>query len=297
MSALPTHFLQLLTAYQSPMEYYSARLAADASFIILLWLAVKTCIVFRLRYSAWNRSSGFILDQELLKSRGTCTTADTFGSSKPNVENLHRESRIDTVLRLLSMMLLMAISLLLIWGHLPFAFSLQGGLHFPAQSSSGTPQLTGLQNVFQVSQPISFDSSGSNNPGVETPLMDYVFGASYGALVVGKKEIAKHTLSRGLISKSTQEIESFKLTVSIYLTVTYWGRQYDRLAIMYLGDNEVFRPSIAEPTSPFPVRAIIHPVNSASWLRQSPNGVCFIREWFRVQGTGSAESRNGPVKH
>lgn len=38
-------------------------------------------------------------------------------------------------------------------------------------------------------------------------------------------------------------------TVRINLTVTSQGRQYDRLALMFLGDIEVFRTSTAEPTT------------------------------------------------
>lgn len=37
-------------------------------------------------------------------------------------------------------------------------------------------------------------------------------------------------------------------TVHVNLTVTSRGRQFDRLAILYLGDSEVFRTSTAEPT-------------------------------------------------
>lgn len=38
-------------------------------------------------------------------------------------------------------------------------------------------------------------------------------------------------------------------TVRINFTVTSRGRQFDRLAFMYLGDMEVFRTSTAEPTA------------------------------------------------
>lgn len=50
-------------------------------------------------------------------------------------------------------------------------------------------------------------------------------------------------------------------------------------------------------SSPFPVRAITHPVQPASWLHQSPNCVCHIGEWFKLQGIGITESRNMPEKH
>jgi len=42
--------------------------------------------------------------------------------------------------------------------------------------------------------------------------------------------------------------------VVINFTVVSHGRQYDRLAIMYLGDTEVWRTSTAEPTTPPGIR-------------------------------------------
>ncbi|KAJ6079906.1 hypothetical protein N7467_009659 [Penicillium canescens] len=63
--------------------------------------------------------------------------------------------------------------------------------------------------------------------------MDHIFGESYGSPFVGDYE------------PPGCEFDS----VQINLTVTSWGRQYDRLALMYLGDNEVFRTSTAEPTA------------------------------------------------
>lgn len=37
--------------------------------------------------------------------------------------------------------------------------------------------------------------------------------------------------------------------------------------------------------------------SSTNWLHQSPNRVCRIRKWFRVQGTGIPEFRNVLGKH
>ncbi|KAL8947884.1 MAG: hypothetical protein Q9222_005877 [Ikaeria aurantiellina] len=63
--------------------------------------------------------------------------------------------------------------------------------------------------------------------------MDYVFGFSYGKPFVGNYDPPPCSFNR----------------VTMNFTVTSRGRQFDRLGIMYLGDNEVFRTSTAEPTT------------------------------------------------
>ncbi|KAL3441156.1 peptide N-acetyl-beta-D-glucosaminyl asparaginase amidase A-domain-containing protein [Aspergillus insuetus] len=87
--------------------------------------------------------------------------------------------------------------------------------------------------VFQVYQPIH----PKHNEGIlcdeEVPLVDHVFGFSYGNPFVGHYEPPECEFD----------------TVRINLTVTSRGRQFDRLAHMYLGDIEVFRTSTAEPTA------------------------------------------------
>jgi hypothetical protein len=76
---------------------------------------------------------------------------------------------------------------LLLWGHLPLASSLHASSQSLLQSSSQTPSSTGLQEVFQVHQPVSFKPGGDNSCYVELLLMDYIFGESYGSPFVGKK--------------------------------------------------------------------------------------------------------------
>ncbi|OJI88926.1 hypothetical protein ASPTUDRAFT_49841 [Aspergillus tubingensis CBS 134.48] len=89
-----------------------------------------------------------------------------------------------------------------------------------------------LLEVFEVYQPVS-TGHGSVGCNEEILLMDHVFGYSYGEPYVGIYEPPNCTFD----------------TVRINFTVTSKGRQYDRLALMYLGDTEVFRTSTAEPTT------------------------------------------------
>ena len=94
------------------------------------------------------------------------------------------------------------------------------------QASTNT---SGLLHDFQVYKPVPVPSSGD----CEQVLMEYVFANSYGAPFVGA------------YTPPSCEFNS----VVINFTATSAGRQYDRLAIMYLGDNEVWRTSTAEPTA------------------------------------------------
>ncbi|PYH94433.1 hypothetical protein BO71DRAFT_419349 [Aspergillus ellipticus CBS 707.79] len=117
---------------------------------------------------------------------------------------------------------LMATAMLLSWCSALWL----GGLLF-------TPAWATLEEVFEVYQPVPTEGSSSSGCNEEMLLMDYVFGYSYGEPYIGFYEPPQCTFD----------------TVRINLTVTSEGTQYDRLALMYLGDTEVFRTSTAEPTT------------------------------------------------
>ncbi|OJJ36754.1 hypothetical protein ASPWEDRAFT_26209 [Aspergillus wentii DTO 134E9] len=122
---------------------------------------------------------------------------------------------------------------ILLWlGYLPTALSaarLSGISHQQSQVSNANS----LVDVFQVYQPIPNKANGSIGCNRDVLLMDHVFGYSYGKPFIGIYEPPDCDFD----------------TVRINLTVTSRGRQFDRLASMYLGDTEVFRTSTAEPTT------------------------------------------------
>ncbi|KAL9620778.1 MAG: hypothetical protein Q9160_004678 [Pyrenula sp. 1 TL-2023] len=89
-----------------------------------------------------------------------------------------------------------------------------------------------LLNVFQVTKPVPAPQENGICEN-DLLLMDYVFALSYGKPFVGP------------YIPPPCEFNSVTMT----LTVTSAGRQFDRLALMYLGDIEVFRHSTAEPTA------------------------------------------------
>lgn len=90
---------------------------------------------------------------------------------------------------------------------------------------------TGALEVIQLYKPVSVPESTKCN--VQQTLMEHTFASSYGVPYVGKY---------------TPPDCDFN-SVIIKWTVTVAGRQFDRLAEMYLGDIEVWRTSTAEPTA------------------------------------------------
>ncbi|KAF1933352.1 uncharacterized protein M421DRAFT_415690 [Didymella exigua CBS 183.55] len=89
----------------------------------------------------------------------------------------------------------------------------------------------GPLEVIQLYKPVSIPESTRCN--VQQTLMQHTFASSYGVPYVGKY---------------TPPGCDFN-SVIIEWTVTVAGRQFDRLAEMYLGDIEVWRTSTAEPTA------------------------------------------------
>ena len=67
-------------------------------------------------------------------------------------------------------------------------------------------------------------------------------------------------------------------TVRMNPTVTSKGRQYDRLALMYLGDTEVFRTSTAEPTKNGIVWTYIKDMSPYNALWKRPQKF-YLRPW------------------
>lgn len=120
----------------------------------------------------------------------------------------------------------------------------------PVPSATASP--SSVLEVFQVYQPVLTpsgivdgtvleDGTGNVAPiaqvvapsSCETLLMDHSFGFSYGKPFIGNYTPPKCNFNR----------------VSMNFTVTSRGRQFDRLALMYFGDTEVWRTSTAEPTA------------------------------------------------
>ncbi|KAL2157105.1 hypothetical protein VTH06DRAFT_7020 [Thermothelomyces fergusii] len=114
-----------------------------------------------------------------------------------------------------------------------------------ATTSSTTPHPTVLK-TFEVAQPVLMPDGPAESDGSTRDVTDYSpelctvllmrhdFAWSYGAPFVGEYTPPDCDFNR----------------VVLNFTVVSEGRQFDRLAIMYFGDTEVWRTSTAEPTPP-----------------------------------------------
>ncbi|KAK4201610.1 putative peptide-N4-(N-acetyl-beta-glucosaminyl)asparagine amidase A [Triangularia verruculosa] len=112
-------------------------------------------------------------------------------------------------------------------------------------SAAPAPARTVLKN-FEVAQPVRMpdgpaDSDGSTRHGIEySPklctvlLMRRDFAWSYGDPFIGDYTPPDCPFNRVVLNFSSVSV----------------GRQYDRLAVMYFGDTEVWRTSTAQPTVP-----------------------------------------------
>ncbi|KAI0881646.1 uncharacterized protein GGS22DRAFT_54560 [Annulohypoxylon maeteangense] len=118
------------------------------------------------------------------------------------------------------------------------------------RGSLNAPPSPKVLECFQVSQPVFSPNSPYSKSAVDNGravaredipdepcsalLMDHVFGFSYGKPFVGTYTPPNCPFNRVIMN----------------FTVASQGRQFDRLALMYFGDTEVWRTSTAEPTQP-----------------------------------------------
>ncbi|EPE02205.1 peptide-n4-(n-acetyl-beta-glucosaminyl)asparagine amidase a [Ophiostoma piceae UAMH 11346] len=112
-------------------------------------------------------------------------------------------------------------------------------LHSPTKRDNAASQASKVLECFQVAQPVltpagpTTDRSPTPQGGYTVTLMDHVFGNSYGQPYVGSYVPPNVTFNR----------------VVMNFTSLSAGVQFDRLALMYLGDTEVWRTSTAEPVA------------------------------------------------
>ncbi|KAF8658894.1 hypothetical protein AX14_007692 [Amanita brunnescens Koide BX004] len=137
-----------------------------------------------------------------------------------------------------------------------FAYDSQSVLSHEHQGGKGNS--TGVLNVFQAYKPVTFLSHGASC-NQELLLMEHQFAFSYGKPFVGNYEPPKCHFD----------------TVRINFTVTSKGRQFDRLALMFLGDIEVFRTSTAEPTANGIVWTYIKDMSQYNALWKQPQKLIF----------------------
>lgn len=175
-----------------------------------------------------NGSSRLGLEKGVENVSGTSSSDDIKGCE--NGENLTKDVRLPVWVMWMIGVVLGLCYIGLSWPSLtPF-----GGTNFTTPSPRPPTHTGGLMNVFQVYRPPP--TPPPNKIPCTLFLMSHIFAFSYNAPFVGSYQPPNTTTC------------PFN-TVTITLTVLSSGRQFDRLALMYLGDIEVFRTSTAEPTS------------------------------------------------
>ncbi|OAK99739.1 hypothetical protein IQ06DRAFT_223242 [Phaeosphaeriaceae sp. SRC1lsM3a] len=108
------------------------------------------------------------------------------------------------------------------------AVLLQSNAHISSSSTRAAADNSSLLQCLQVAPPV-LSSAGD----CQSILMVHTFAYSYGQPFIGNYEPPSCDFNR----------------VTMALTVTSAGRQFDRLALMYFDDIEIFRTSTAEPTA------------------------------------------------
>jgi hypothetical protein len=137
-----------------------------------------------------------------------------------------------------------------------------------ARAPAATPS-SGVLECFQVYQPVFFPSGavdetvtsdGLENTTTIAPtasasscevlLMEHSFGFSYGMPFVGllPRIFEPYYCTNRVLGNYIPPSCKFN-RVAMNFTVTSRGRQFDRLALMYFNDTEVWRTSTAEPTT------------------------------------------------
>lgn len=135
-----------------------------------------------------------------------------------------------------------------------------------AKRDDASSQAAQVLECFQVAQPVltpagpTTDRSPTPSGGYTITLMDHVFGNSYGQPYVGSYAPPNVTFNR----------------VVMNFTAVSAGVQFDRLALMYFGDTEVWRTSTAEPVaSPGIQWTYLKDMTPYLSLWQSPQKVIF----------------------
>ncbi|CAK7235318.1 hypothetical protein SCUCBS95973_009228 [Sporothrix curviconia] len=134
---------------------------------------------------------------------------------------------------------------------------------------TATASATTVLDCFQVAPPVltpdgpATDKSprpSTDTGAVTVTLMDHVFGNSYNAPFVGSYVPLSKPFNR----------------VVMNFTVVSEGRQFDRLALMYLNDTEVWRTSTAEPVKPPGIRWVyLKDMTAYLALWRSPQKIIF----------------------
>ena len=114
-----------------------------------------------------------------------------------------------------------------------------------ATSSAPAPQRTVLK-CFEVDQPVLLPGGPAESDGSSGPVTPGTDGSC--TMLLMRRDFA-WSYEDPFVANYTPPSCKFNRVVLNFTSVSH-GRQYDRLAIMYFGDTEVWRTSTAQPTTP-----------------------------------------------
>lgn len=146
---------------------------------------------------------------------------------KSGSQNGGSAGRLLTVLTAL-LMFLLPVRGSVIPGVATYPAQLQKYASVDAHSQQMQPDTAGHLDVIEVDTPIKIPDANC-----QVKLMEYSFANSYGRPFVGPYSPPDCDFNRVVLNFTSRSI----------------GRQFDRLAVMYLNDTEIWRTSTAEPTS------------------------------------------------
>ncbi|KAF2204742.1 hypothetical protein GQ43DRAFT_121191 [Delitschia confertaspora ATCC 74209] len=188
-------------------------------------------------------------------------SSESFSGTNSTLRSTSRKMRCDgktatgKIHRLISPFLLLITLPQSVFGYLPIQQQPKSFVPKPFLSSRASNQSSSLLDVIQVSQPVL----SPENATCKQVLMEHSFAYSYGKPFVGHYVPPSCDFNR----------------VTFNLTVTSAGRQYDRLALMFFGDTEIFRTSTAEPTQSGIIWSYVKDMSNLLVLFKEPQKIIF----------------------
>lgn len=178
----------------SPIDHF----AVLPGLALFLWTVASIVLVLKIRQRNQIEQSSSIdtlqIDpSDIQKGFGSTyiyTKAGECTESKQKEQNKN-ESENDTRvgLKLVVTMVLAIPCVLLLLANVRLIAGIHNGNGDTKRTSLQASDSTGLQEVFQVYQPVSLTSHGASGCNLDVLLMDHVFGASYGKPFVGEDPV------------------------------------------------------------------------------------------------------------
>lgn len=198
MSAILQAVLAWLCLSLSGIDSLKAPTAPEDQMVAIPVLVLLICATVSLLLVLRSRQRRRITEQSnpntlWTKSHSGWNSSDSQFSCKLTSEHYLHKQASEKSRRLgltLAVTMLLAIPCVLLFcGHFGHVLASLAGSRASERSPELASDSTGLQEVFQVYQPVSFAPEGLNGCDLDVLLMDHVFGQSYGKPFVGTRRV------------------------------------------------------------------------------------------------------------